>query len=158
MYGRWLNKFPKYASYFEASTVRRIMETAQSETKYKKALLILWLGFRSGARLNELMLLRIEEAWDGYVPVWHERTREVKYVCVCKDIKELEWLRGQIEGMKSVRTLIDVKAYSIDRWVRNICKRAGVEIGECEGYSAVIRPDEERTQAKADEYAEEFVI
>ena len=154
----WVNRFGKYASYFDEKTVRRIMDEAQKEKTHKRVLLVLWLGLRSGARINELLLLRTDEAWNGYVPVWDDRAGKVKHVYVCKEYSEFEWLRGQIEYCRSGGMLLELNAGSIDKWVRTICKRAGVELDKYDGYSAIVRPYEERCKAVWDERTESFSI
>lgn len=155
--GRMLNSFTKYASYLEPSEVRRIIEAAKDEKHHERTLL-LWLGLRSGARLNELLLLKTEDAWDGYVPVWCDDDGEVSFRPVCKDRRELEWLRSQLEYYRPGEMVFGIKARSADNWIRTICKRAGIEIAGLDGYAAVVRPYERRKQEIVNEQTRNLFI
>ena len=144
MNGRMLNRFSRHASKLTQTEVRLIMEEAQKEQRHGRICLLLWLGLRSGARLVELLMLRTDEAWNGYVPVWSESDGEVVYVGVCKDRRELEWLRECLERYQAGQMVFDVKARTVNSGIKTVCKRAGVELEG--GYAAVVRTYDEIKQ------------
>lgn len=139
MSGRMINRFTKYASYLEPEQVRQIVEIAKDSKRVEPMCLLLWMGLRSGAQLRDLMMLRTEEAWDGYVPVWDDYGEQPVFVDVCKDRRELEWVRQQIDRYRPGRMVFGwIPAKSVDRWVKRICKQANIE--NIDGYAAVVRP------------------
>lgn len=158
MKARMLNRFSRHASYLTPIQVRRIVEEASGGRKPQWGLVFLWLALRSGARLCDMLMLRTDEAWDGYVPVWRESAEKVLLVGVCKNRQELEWLREQLTDYRIGCMAFDVEAKVVNRWINTVCRRAGVNIENGGGYAAVIRPYDDRRMKTEEERAKETLI